>query len=399
MTTLSSHDLVKSIAQRLSDILEAQVIAFDDRGGVLASAKPPLAPSPDGDAFRVSVRLDGLDVPLLVRPTLPDEPISERLIQALACLLGEQAAAVDRLPNINQLKNQFIHSLLRGEIEDEEHVLREGQILGMDVSRPRSVLLIDASEFIIGRDSGDERSCETIDVQYRAQTVISSVVRFFSLPNATICAYIGNGEVAVLKASSTQDLMAWAEGPERIDSLNPSWANLYALKRAGHALLTRLQADVSSSVSIGIGRFHPGLKGLAWSFRDAQTALGLGKRVQQESRVHCLDSLGAAAFVGLPDEETKLDLATHLLTPLGQDEDLIETLQVFFEENCSPSLSSRRLSIHRNTLSYRLDKITSLTGLDPRQFDQAVQIRLALLLRSFVFDPSRDLELADAPNE
>ena len=398
MTTLSSHDLVKSIAQRLSDILEAQVIAFDDRGGVLASAKPPLAPSPDGEAFRVSVRLDGLDVPLLVRPTLLDEPISERLVQALACLLGEQAAAVDRLPNINQLKNQFIHSLLRGEIEDEEHVLREGQILGMDVSRPRSVLLIDASEFIIGRDSGDERSCENIDVQYRAQTVISSVVRFFSLPNATICAYIGNGEVAVLKASSTQDLMAWAEGPERIDSLNPSWANLYALKRAGHALLTRLQADVSSSVSIGIGRFHPGLKGLAWSFRDAQTALGLGKRVQQESRVHCLDSLGAAAFVGLPDEETKLDLATHLLTPLGQDEDLIETLQVFFEENCSPSLSSRRLSIHRNTLSYRLDKITSLTGLDPRQFDQAVQIRLALLLRSFVFDPSRDLQLVDAPN-
>jgi len=108
--------------------------------------------------------------------------------------------------------------------------------------------------------------------------------------------------------------------------------------------------------------------------------------------------LGAAAFVGLPDEETKLDLATHLLTPLGQDEDLIETLQVFFEENCSPSLSSRRLSIHRNTLSYRLDKITSLTGLDPRQFDQAVQIRLALLLRSFVFEPSQDVQLADAPN-
>jgi len=63
---------------------------------------------------------------------------------------------------------------------------------------------------------------------------------------------------------------------------------------------------------------------------------------------------------------------------------LVFTLHVFFEENCSPSLSSRRLSIHRNTLSYRLDKITSLTGLDPRQFDQAVQIRLALLLQSVI---------------
>ena len=41
-----------------------------------------------------------------------------------------------------------------------------------------------------------------------------------------------------------------------------------------------------------------------------------------------------------------------------------------------------RLSIHRNTLSYRLDKIASLTGLDPRRFDDAVQIRLAVVLRS-----------------
>ncbi|MCY7322639.1 MAG: helix-turn-helix domain-containing protein, partial [Phormidesmis sp. CAN_BIN36] len=45
--------------------------------------------------------------------------------------------------------------------------------------------------------------------------------------------------------------------------------------------------------------------------------------------------------------------------------------------------------IHRNTLSYRLDKITSLTGLNPRQFDDAVQIRLALLLRSLSGEPPR----------
>lgn len=391
MPRLNSDDLAKVIAQRLSHILEAQVVAFDERGGVLASALPATAPVPDGDAYRVTVSLGGRQTPLLVRPT-GFEPMSERLVQALASVVSEQATAVDQLPNIDQLKNQFIHSLLRGEIEDDEHVLREAQILGMDVSRPRSVLLIDAAEFIMGSSAEELSLGQATERQYRAQTVISSIVRFFSLPNATICAYIGNGEVAVLKACGTQDLMAWAENQERTESLGPSWANLSALKRAGSALLSRLQGDVSSTVSIGIGRYHPGLRGLAWSYRDAQTALGLGKRVRPTSRVHCLDSLGAAAFVGLPDEETKLDLARHLLTPLEQDHELIATLQSFFEENCSPSLASRRLSIHRNTLSYRLDKITSLTGLDPRQFDQAVQIRLALLLRSFAQDPSPDLE-------
>jgi carbohydrate diacid regulator len=395
MSIASSSELVKLIAQRLSDILEAQVVAFDDRGGVLASAHPVSRPGPDSAAFHVSVRLNGEDTPLLVRPTHPEEPLSERLVQALAGLLCEQVSTVDRLPNIHQLKNQFVHRLLDGDVDDDDHVLREGQILGMDLSRPRSVLLIDASDYILDAQRQEPLATPNMELEYRAQTVISSVVRFFSLPNATICAYIGNGEVAVLKASSTQDLMAWADPVDQADQLNSPWANLNALKRAGSALMTRLQADVASPVTIGIGRYHAGLQGLASSYRDARTALGLGKRVHPSGRLHCLDSLGSAAFVGLPDEETKLDLARHLLTPLGHDDELVYTLHMFFEENCSPSLSSRRLSIHRNTLSYRLDKITSLTGLDPRQFDQAVQIRLALLLRSFEDDSEREKLLTE----
>ena len=93
-----------------------------------------------------------------------------------------------------------------------------------------------------------------------------------------------------------------------------------------------------------------------------------------------------AAFVGISDERIKMDLAVHLLSPLDQDKELLETLATFFDENCCPSRTAKRLAIHRNTLSYRLDKIASLTGLDPRRFDDAVQVRLALLLRSLNTD-------------
>ncbi len=86
--------------------------------------------------------------------------------------------------------------------------------------------------------------------------------------------------------------------------------------------------------------------------------------------------------MGLSDESTKIDLAKHLLSPLDQEPDLLETLDAFFVENCCASATANRLSIHRNTLSYRLDKMTSLAGFDPRRFDDAMQIRLALLLRS-----------------
>ncbi|HEY9662956.1 MAG TPA: helix-turn-helix domain-containing protein, partial [Allocoleopsis sp.] len=125
-----------------------------------------------------------------------------------------------------------------------------------------------------------------------------------------------------------------------------------------------------------------GLQGLAKSYEDARVALSLGSRLLGCNRVHCLAELGIAAFVGVADETTKIDLAKYLLSPLDQDPELLSTLDVFFAENCCPSSTAKKLSIHRNTLSYRLDKITSLTGLEPRKFDDAVQMRLSLLLRS-----------------
>lgn len=67
---------------------------------------------------------------------------------------------------------------------------------------------------------------------------------------------------------------------------------------------------------------------------------------------------------------------------LDRDPELLKTLSVFFAHDLSPGETAAALAIHRNTLRYRLDKITSLTGLDPRRFDDAVQIRAALLLRS-----------------
>jgi carbohydrate diacid regulator len=221
------------------------------------------------------------------------------------------------------------------------------------------------------------------EVRRRTQIVIGSIVGFFHLPNDTICAYIGNGEVAVLKACNTKNLVAWASLGSTTDRASSAWANLSALKRAGEALLEHLRSDISASISIGIGRYHPGVCGIARSYQDARAALSLGRCCYGANAVHCLDGLGTAAFVGIADEQTKIELAAHLLSPLDHEPELIDTLRVFFAQDCCPSTTASQLAIHRNTLTYRLQKIALLTGLDPRRFDEATQIHLALLLRSF----------------
>ncbi|UBF26529.1 helix-turn-helix domain-containing protein [Kovacikia minuta CCNUW1] len=381
-----------TIAEHLSQLLSAQVSVVDAEDAIVATSASKLDAvaslsnlTPNSAFIRVPIYLDGQVGAVLIAKSVTGEILSPRPAQKLVELMVNQAANISQCSEQHELKNKFIHDLLHGSNSNEIKLLREGQILGMDLTRPRAVILIDAANYILSMtDLG--AFDPSAQIWRRAQLVISSVVNFFHLPNDTICAYIGDGEIAVLKASSTQDLAAWITQEDEPSPIDSSWANLTALKRAGMALLQRLRSDTHTTIDIGIGRYHPTLRGLAHSYQDARAALSLGKRFCGQNRVHCLDSLGIAAFVGISNERTKVDLAKYLLSPLDQESELLETLDVFFFENCCLSSTANRLSIHRNTLSYRLEKITSLTGLNPRRFEDAMQIRLALFLRSLQAD-------------
>ena len=393
LTTSAQFERVaKVVTQRVAELLCAQVFVIDQHLVVIASSKPDWVGLPFNQIhlkqvinyLRVPFSLDAQAGEVIVEEPLKGEVISPRLAQVLVEMVINQTAVIDALPNQHQLKNKFIYDLLYGLLDDEVTVLRQAKLLGLDLSPPRAVILIDAADYILQSYNSRQHEPETVDayVRRRAQMVICSVVGFFHLPNDTICAYIGDGEVAVLKASDTKNLVIWANCRDVSEQSNSSWANLEALNRAAEALLVRLRGDTGASISIGIGRYHPGIRGLTRSYQDARAALSLGCRFHDRNQVHCLDRLGIAAFIGVSDEQTKIELATYLLSPLDHEPEMLATLNAFFAEDCCPSSTASRLSIHRNTLSYRLDKITLLTGLDPHRFDDAVQIRLALLLRS-----------------
>ena len=44
----------------------------------------------------------------------------------------------------------------------------------------------------------------------------------------------------------------------------------------------------------------------------------------------------------------------------------------------------RKLFVHRNTLVYRLEKIKRLTGLDLREFDDAIIFKVALMVKKYL---------------
>ena len=374
-------EVATRVSRRAADLLDECVFVVDQSERVVAASEPGFVGRVLGDVA-----------------SRPSQPLrfsaweGRVVVGAPATSSGEHAAPPPRLVRgvleliIGQmtleglrgrdLQNTLVHDLLRGRVSDEESIYRQARILGMDLAPPRAVLLIGAEAYLsmgLGADGAT-----------RADDIIGSVVRFFHLPSDTICAYIGAGEVAVLKASDAKNLAPWAQmdkGDDKGSDKASAWADLGALKRAAAALVARLAADTGARVSIGVGRYHRGLAGLEHSYADAKAALSLGRRLGQKGGVHCLDSVGIAAFIGVADECTKADLATFLLSPLDDEPELLRTLACLFEHDCQPTATAKVLGVHRNTLSYRLEKIASLTGMDPRRFDDAVQIRLALVMR------------------
>ncbi|MGB3296543.1 MAG: helix-turn-helix domain-containing protein [Phormidesmis sp.] len=386
-------EVANAVATQLTELLQTQILISDGHTVVARQRfdtdllRGEMC-SVSSQYLRFPIFVHNQDGEVLVEQLVGSEAISPRIAQAFVELVVNQITHSNRQYGLlasqhlreQALKNQVIQNLLQGNVFPESNVLQQAQQLGLDLVPPRAVILINVSPFIA--HSSPARG----SVEGRVQRIINSIVRFFCLPKNTICAYVGSGEFVVLKASDSKNMEPWAK-PAASDLCTASWTNLEALKRAGQALVARLQDETKMPVGVGIGRYHPGLSGLSKSYQDARIALRLGQQFASDSPVQCLDELGIVAFACVADEQTKVELALHLLSPLDSECDLLKTLQVFFERDCALMATAKVLVIHRNTLTYRLEKIASLTGLDPRRFDDAVQIRLALLLRSLKPSP------------
>ena len=64
------------------------------------------------------------------------------------------------------------------------------------------------------------------------------------------------------------------------------------------------------------------------------------------------------------------------------DEDTLDTINRFFENNLNVSETARKLYVHRNTLVYRLEKVKKITGLDLREFEDAILFKVKKYLDS-----------------
>ena len=148
-----------------------------------------------------------------------------------------------------------------------------------------------------------------------------------------------------------------------------------------------LSTELNVKVYISIGTVVSDLKDVSRSYKEAKMALEVGKIFESEKYIVNYEKLGIGRLIyQLPLSLCKMFIkeVLHGLTMDDFDDETLATVNKFFENNLNVSETSRQLYIHRNTLVYRLDKLQKMTGLDLRNFDDAIIFKITLMVSKYM---------------
>ena len=138
---------------------------------------------------------------------------------------------------------------------------------------------------------------------------------------------------------------------------------------------------------VGVGTIVNHVRDLARAYKEAQVAIEVGKVFDTERSIITYENLGIGRLIyQLPTTLCEMFLQeVFKKNPIDAlDQETLFTINKFFENNLNVSETARKLFVHRNTLVYRLEKIKKLTGLDLREFDDAITFKVALMVKKYL---------------
>ncbi len=149
-------------------------------------------------------------------------------------------------------------------------------------------------------------------------------------------------------------------------------------------LAQSLKEELGIDVSVGVGPTVRELKDVSASYAQAENTLRYADVFEIPGNVH---SYREVILIKMLEDVPELKLAQYLseitdehCKEVFEDEEMLSTAEAFLESSLNVSETSRNLYMHRNTLLYRLDKIEKATGLNIRQFSDAVSFRVLTVL-------------------
>jgi purine catabolism regulator len=144
------------------------------------------------------------------------------------------------------------------------------------------------------------------------------------------------------------------------------------------------QSAPDGDLAAGVGRPAMGLTALRESFREAERALALPRQLWEDAQIAFFGDVSLyELLLGVRDPNLLTGFCNHWLSALTDYDaqhhtDLVPTLYAYFENNGNMARTAHVLNIHRNTLVYRLGRITDILQLDMDDSNVRLNLHLAL---------------------
>ncbi len=159
------------------------------------------------------------------------------------------------------------------------------------------------------------------------------------------------------------------------------------LRQTADIIVGMINTELMLNARVAYGTIVKEIKDVSKSYKEAQTALEVGRIFYAEKAIVAYHMLGIGRLIyQLPINLCKIFMEE--IFGKGQmlelDEETLTTVNTFFDNNLNVSETARQLFVHRNTLVYRMDKLQKSTGLDIRTFDSALTFKIALMVVSYM---------------
>ena len=361
-----SSRIFQNVIIQMKDSVDRTIGVVDDQGFVIASSELAMIGSRLDD-FRAAA-LDAAEQPV-VSASRTYCPLSSSGSRFDYCSFVEGTDTLSRTVcavvtvAFNEAKNNyeekhnkaaFVKNIISDNILPGDVYVRAKE-LHFVTDEPRSVLLV--------------RQMENSDV-----AAVEMIQKLFPDKQRDFVLSINEADIVVVKALPSNDcaeeILKVAQNIEKL-----------------------LHDELGIKCVIGISTNARHLRELADRYKEAQVAIDVGRVFDSEKNIINYESLGLGRIIyQLPTTLCEMFLnEVFKKNPIETlDEDTLETINKFFENNLNVSETARKLFVHRNTLVYRLEKIKKLTGLDLREFDDAITFKVALMVKKYLI--SRGIE-------
>ena len=159
------------------------------------------------------------------------------------------------------------------------------------------------------------------------------------------------------------------------------------MEQVAKLLMDVMNTEVLVKTRISYGTIVRELRELSKSYKEAKMGLDVGKIFYEHRDIIAYNALGIGRLIyQLPVNLCQIYIQEIFGDdiPKELDDEMLMTINKFYHNNLNVSETARQMYVHRNTLVYRIERLKEATGLDIRTFDDALTLKIALMVVNYM---------------